>query len=100
MAASIRSQVSAVRTRDSSESDMVGSRNTVNLIGHPLPAKGVRTSNPGRSADRRDVWLGLKPDGKITSEPWSLSGINGTNKSTHGSGRRGEFKSSKKDLDR
>ena len=30
-------------------------------MGIPLPAKGVRTSNHGRSMDRRDVWVGLKP---------------------------------------
>src|SRR6266576_5391606 len=28
-------------------------------------------SNHGRSTDRRDVWVGLKNDRKITNEPWS-----------------------------
>src|ERR1700675_770482 len=32
------------------------------LIGHPAPSsEGVRRNNHGRSFDRRDVWVGLKP---------------------------------------
>src|ERR1700735_2240692 len=34
-------------------------------MGIPLPAKGVRRSNRGRSYDRRDVWVGPKPTERL-----------------------------------
>src|ERR1700735_2249953 len=34
-------------------------------MGIPLPAKGVRRSNRGRSFDRRDVWVGPKPTARL-----------------------------------
>src|SRR5215471_11932607 len=40
-------------------------------MGVPLPEEGVRRSNRGRSQDRRDVWVGLKPTERLPNEPWS-----------------------------
>src|SRR5262252_6687980 len=40
-------------------------------MGVPLPEEGVRRSNRGRSLDRRDVWVGLKPTERLRNEPWS-----------------------------
>src|SRR5271169_2060241 len=35
-------------------------------MGHPAPSReGVRRSNHGRSFDRRDVWVGLKPTDRL-----------------------------------
>src|SRR5882762_4497114 len=35
-------------------------------MGHPAPSReGVRRSNHGRSFDRRDVWVGLKPTARL-----------------------------------
>src|SRR5882724_896652 len=40
-------------------------------LGAPLPEKGDRRSNHGRSFDRRDGWVGLSSAREITREPWS-----------------------------
>src|SRR5215469_3511403 len=38
----------------------------VHLKGHPAPSReGVRRTNHGRSFDRRDVWVGLKPTARL-----------------------------------
>ena len=36
------------------------------------PRSGVEATNHGRSFDRRDVWVGLKPTEGLQTEPWSL----------------------------
>src|SRR5215475_14948464 len=38
-------------------------------MGIPLPARGVWISNPGRSFDRRDVWVGSKPTERLQASP-------------------------------
>src|SRR5882762_8543065 len=41
-------------------------------MGHPAPSReGVRRNNHGRSFDRRDVWVGLKPTARLrTNRAW------------------------------
>jgi hypothetical protein len=41
-------------------------QSVVHLMGHPAPSReGVRRTNHGRSFDRRDVWVGLKPTARL-----------------------------------
>src|SRR6267378_1334831 len=52
-------------------------------MGHPAPSReGVRRNNHGRSFDRRDVWVGLKPTARFTNEPCLSGPINKTAKET------------------
>src|ERR1700693_4142399 len=55
--------------------------------------KGVRITNHGRSTDRRDVWVGLKPIERLrTSRGRRSRGQRRTKKTTHRSERRSVLK--------
>ena len=56
---------SSVRTRDSLIPHGA-QQSVVHLMEHPAPSgEGVRRTNHGRSFDRRDVWVGLKPTARL-----------------------------------
>src|ERR1700751_1885591 len=48
---------------------MAGRKGVVHMMEHAAPSwEGVRRTNHGRSFDRRDVWVGLKPTARFTNE--------------------------------
>jgi hypothetical protein len=51
----------------------IGGIGIAQLMGIPLPNRGVRTCNHGRRCDRRDGWVGPKFRPKDCSEPLVLN---------------------------
>jgi hypothetical protein len=57
-------------------------------LGIPLPVKGVRRSNHGRSTDRRDVWVGPKPTERLATSRGRQCRVKEANEITRRSARR------------
>jgi len=81
--------VGSVAVHDRESTGTFCARTPSTWLGIPLPAKGVRTSNHGRSMDRRDVWVGLKPIERLrTSRGRRCEKFTKANKTTPRSARR------------